>query len=75
VARAYLQISREGFHQTSKSEISDSLITKNAVTLGSGYYREFWDELLLKTAKELSSDEPQEEKAAKQEDRKAILLR
>jgi hypothetical protein len=40
-----------------------------------GFHLEFGDELLLGTTKELSSDEPQEEEATKQEDGKAILLR
>jgi hypothetical protein len=58
VARADLQIGRPGFHQTSQSEIADSFITKNAITLGSGFYLEVRDELLVGTTKELSFDEP-----------------
>jgi hypothetical protein len=75
LVRADLQIGHAGFHQTSQSEIADSFITKNAITLGSGSDLEFRDEFLLGTTKELSFDEPQEEKAAKQEDEEAILLR
>jgi hypothetical protein len=51
------------------------LITKNAIILGSEFSPEFGDELLLRMAKELNFDEPQENEAAKQEDGKAILLR
>jgi hypothetical protein len=70
VARGDLHIGRAGFHQTSKNGICDALITQNAMTLESGFYPEFEDELLLRTAKELNFNERQAEETAEQEDGK-----
>jgi hypothetical protein len=70
VARADLHIGRAGFHQASKNGIADAVVTQNAITVGSGFYPEFEDELLLTTVKELNFNEGQEEETVEQEDRK-----